>query len=271
MICCLFGTKLLSEQLLVYFGPSGTNCSVIWIKIHQFLYQKIILNKTNLRDLIAATGLVILLKSDSNHQFFSPCALEVWWMILENKMAPLLYYVELCASFQIHRWTQTGSTVRNTQFGSKLAISFPVWPWNLTDDLEKQQGTSSMLLQALCIISKPSVNSKWSYSPEKPNSGQNRQFFLPCDLKIWRMTLKNNFAWTSLLSLVITPENFMKIRWWEHSETGVTDGQTDGRTDRQTDWSVLRAAWSKLKITLCISYGILYLACPLPLTWQLII
>ena len=26
----------------------------------------------------------------------------------------------------------------NAQFGSKLAIFRPVWPWNLTDDLEKQ-------------------------------------------------------------------------------------------------------------------------------------
>ena len=26
------------------------------------------------------------------------------------------------------------------------------------------------------------------------------------------------FAWTSFLSLVITPENFMMIRWWEHSK-----------------------------------------------------
>ena len=43
------------------------------------------------------------------------------------------------------------------------------------------------------------------------------------------------FAWTSLLSLVITPENFMMIRWWEHGEKGVTDGQTDGQTDGRTD------------------------------------
>ena len=27
----------------------------------------------------------------------------------------------------------------------------------------------------------------------------------------------------------------MMIRWWEHGEKGVTDGQTDGRTDGQTD------------------------------------
>ena len=39
------------------------------------------------------------------------------------------------------------------------------------------------------------------------------------------------FAWTSLLTMVITPENFMMIRWWEHGEKGVTDR----RTDRQTD------------------------------------
>ena len=38
------------------------------------------------------------------------------------------------------------------------------------------------------------------------------------------------FEWTSVLSMVITPENFMMIRWQEHSEKGVTAGRTDGRT-----------------------------------------
>ena len=51
------------------------------------------------------------------------------------------------------------------------------------------------------------------------------------------------FAWTSLLTMVITPENFMMIRWWEHGEKGVTDGQTD----RRTDWTRHIAAWSQLK------------------------
>ena len=41
----------------------------------------------------------------------------------------------------------------NAQLGSKSVIYCPSWPWNLSDDLEKQKGTSSMLLQALCIIS----------------------------------------------------------------------------------------------------------------------
>ena len=124
--------------------------------------------------------------------------------------------------------------------------------------------------------------SNWSYSPETPNLGQIRRSLEPCDLEIWRMTLKNNrapllccfqlcawfhchmwiqtgvrvrkrlswmltsvtltfdlwpwpFAWTSLLTMVITPENFMMIRWWEHGEKGVTDRQTDRQTDGQTD------------------------------------
>ena len=55
------------------------------------------------------------------------------------------------------------------------------------------------------------------------------------------------FAWTSLLSLVITPENFMMIGWWEHSQKGVTDRRTDRQTDGQTDWTIHRAAWSQLK------------------------
>ena len=135
------------------------------------------------------------------------------------------------------------------------------------------------------------MNSDWSYSPETPNLGHIRRFLEPCDLEIWRMTLKNNrapllsifklyasfhhhtwiqtgvtvrkrqswvvtsvtltfdlwlwpFAWTLPWPLVITPENFMMIRWLEHSQKGVTDRQTDG----QTGWTSHRAAWSQLKI-----------------------
>ena len=36
------------------------------------------------------------------------------------------------------------------------------------------------------------MNSNCSYSPETPNLGQIRRFLEPCDLEIWRMTLKNN-------------------------------------------------------------------------------
>ena len=35
------------------------------------------------------------------------------------------------------------------------------------------------------------------------------------------------FAWTSLLSLVMTPENFMMIRWWEHSQQEQSETDAD--------------------------------------------
>ena len=79
----------------------------------------------------------------------------------------------------------------NAQFGSKSAIFCPLWPWNLMDDLGKQYGTSSILYQALCIISNPSLNWNWIYSQETLNSGRNRRFFVLYNLEIWWMTLAN--------------------------------------------------------------------------------
>ena len=105
----------------------------------------------------------------------------------------------------------------NTQFGSKLAIFCPVWPWNLMDNLGKQKGTSSILHKALCIISNPSVNSNWSYSQETPNLGQIRRFLALCDLEIWRMTFKNNGA--PLLSNIKLYVSFHHHMW---IQTGVT-------------------------------------------------
>ena len=167
-------------------------------------------------------------------------------MTSKNNRALLLYYVKLCASFQINWWIQTGFKVQkrsirveigdmltrvtlkfdgwpwktighlfyatssfvqhfvaigefklelqsgNAQSGSNSTIFRAVRPWNLTDDLAKQWGTSSMLLQALCIISYPLVNSNLSYSPETLNSGQNRRFFLA----VWLWNLTHDLAKT---------------------------------------------------------------------------
>ena len=74
-----------------------------------------------------------------------------------------------------------------------------------------------MLLQALCIISYPLVNSNWSYSPETPNLGQIRRFLEPCDLEIWWMTFKNNRA--PLLCYCKLCAAFHS-HWW--IQTGVT-------------------------------------------------
>ena len=92
-------------------------------------------NKANLRDLIAATGLVILLKLDLNRWFFSPCDLDIWWMTPQNNRAPLLCYFKLFASFRSHWWIQTGVTVRKrliwvkiNAFFSRVTLKFDGWP-----------------------------------------------------------------------------------------------------------------------------------------------
>ena len=102
-------------------------------------YETFHLNKANLRDLIAATDLVILLKLDSNRQFFSPCDLEIWCMTPKNNRALLLCYFKLFASFRSHWWIQTGVSVWKRLIWVKIDDFFiAVGPCSLTDDLEKQ-------------------------------------------------------------------------------------------------------------------------------------
>ena len=135
------------------------------------------LNKANLRDLIAATSLVILLKLDSNRRFFSPCDLEIWWMTrkiighLFYTTSSFVHHFKSISEFQLELQsgdTQCGSKLTTfvpydleiwmddleqgksegfdswdrpsnlTQTGFKSSIFQPVWPWNLMDDPKKQ-------------------------------------------------------------------------------------------------------------------------------------
>ena len=65
----------------------------------------------------------------------------------------------------------------NNPVGSKSLILFvpcDLEIWWMT--LKKQEGTSSMLHQALCIISSTNLNSNWSYSPETEQLGFDLDF-----------------------------------------------------------------------------------------------
>ena len=93
----------------------------------------------------------ILVKIDD---FFSRVTLQfdVWpWKTIGH----LLYFISsLVHHFVVIVIIKLELQSRSTQFGSNLTFfRAGVWPWNLKDDCGKQQGTSSMLLQALCIIS----------------------------------------------------------------------------------------------------------------------
>ena len=139
------------------------------------------------------------------------------WPLKTNR-ALLLYYVKLCASFQIHWWIQNGVTVQKRSIRveiceilSCMTLKFDGWPWKTTGHLFYT--TSS-----LCIISKPSVKSNLSCTPEMLNSGKNQQFFVPCDLEIWWMTLKNNMA--PLLYCFKLCASFHS-HWWIQTEVTV--------------------------------------------------
>ena len=139
----------------------------------------------------------------------------------------------------------------NTQLGSKstiislVTLKFDGWPW-------KNNRAPLLCYFKLCA----SFRSHWWIQTwvtvRKRLSWVLTSVTLTFDL--W----SRPFVWTSLLSLVIIPENFMMIRWWEHNQKGVRDGHTD----RQTDWNIHIAAWSQLKtnitwyITNCASFMI---------------
>ena len=127
---------------------------------------------------------------------------QIWQMAFKNNRAHLPCYFKLCVSFHSHWWIETGVTAQKHPIWVKIDNFLAVWPWNLTGDLEKH----------------------WVLT------------FVTLTFDFWPWP----FAWTSLLSLVITLENFMMIQWWKHGKKGVTDGQTD--------WTIHRAAWSQLKI-----------------------
>ena len=148
-------------------------------------------NKANLRDLIAATGLVILFKFDPTHRFFSPCDLEIWCMTSKNNRAHLLYYIKLCVSFQIHRWIQTEVTLRKRSirveigdFLSLVTLKFDGWPWKTIGHLFY---TASSFVHHFKSIGELKLKLQ-------SRNAQFGQFFVPCDLNIWRMPLKNNRA-----------------------------------------------------------------------------
>ena len=112
-----------------------TNVEMWSLIIHP--WPKFNSNKANLRDLIAATRQVI-----SNWiqiiNFFARVTVKFdGW---PRKTIGHFFYT--MSSF-VHHFKSIGEfkldlQSRNAQFGSTLVICYPVWPWNLMDDLGKQ-------------------------------------------------------------------------------------------------------------------------------------
>ena len=138
-------------------------------------------------------------------------------MTLKNNRAPLLCYLKLCASFHSHWWIQTGETVRKRPiwvkfdvFQCRVTLQFDGWPWKTIGHLF--YATSSFVHHFVAI-----GEFKLELQSGTPNLGQIRRFLEPCDLEIWRMTLKNNRA--PLLCYTKLCSSF-RSHWW--IQTGVT-------------------------------------------------
>ena len=138
-------------------------------------------------------------------------------MTLKNSRASLPCYFKLCASFRTHWWIQTWVTVRKREIGSNSTIFRAVWPWNLTDDLEKTirhlfYATSSFVQHFVAI-----GEFKLELQSGNAKLGQIRRFLESCDLEISHMTLQNNR--TPLLCYFKLCASF-RSHWW--IQTGVT-------------------------------------------------
>ena len=114
--------KLLHQQKCYFLLPW-------WWQCHH--------NKANLRDLIAATGQVM-----SNWIQIVNFSARVTVKFDEWPRKTIGHFFYTTSSFA-HHFKSIGEfkldlQSRNTQFGSKLVICYPMWPWNLMDDLAKQ-------------------------------------------------------------------------------------------------------------------------------------
>ena len=112
-------------------------------------------------------------------------------MTLKNNRTPRPFYFKLCASFQSHRWNQTGVTVRKRSIRVKIAdylscgtLKFDGWPSKTIGHL--LQSTPSFVHHFKAI-----GQFKLELQSGNAQFGSKSAIFHPCDLGIWRMTLKN--------------------------------------------------------------------------------
>ena len=113
-------------------------------------------------------------------------------MTSKNNRALLLYYVKLCASFQIHWWIQTGFTVQKrpipVQIGdmlSRVTLKFDGWPWKTIGHLF--YATSSFVQHFVAI-----GEFKLELQSRKAQSGSNSMIFRA----VWPWNLMDDLAKT---------------------------------------------------------------------------
>ena len=178
-------------------------------------------------------------KLGSNWWFFGPFVLEFGWMILKNNKAPLLWPLKICAPFHSNLRIETTVIYHPEMLKSESNWRF-FFPYDPIGWMTLEKKNKAPLLCHFKFYA--SFHSHlWIQIGvldwKCPNWG--KICFHLCNLDLWPWP----FAWTSLLSRVITHENFMMIRLEKHC---VTDRHKVWQ--RQTDRTVHRAAWSQVNM-----------------------
>ena len=124
-------------------------------------------NKANLRDLIAATGLVI-----SN------------WIQIVNFSARVTVKFDGWPGFTVQK---RSIQVEIGDMLSRVTLKFDGWPWKTIGHLFY---ATSSFVQHFIVIGE----FKLELQSGNAQSGSNSIIFRPCDLEIWRITLQNSRA-----------------------------------------------------------------------------
>ena len=116
---------------------------------------------------------------------------------LKNNRAPLLCHELLCSSFHNHQWTQTVVTVRKRpirvkidDFMSRVTLKFDRWPWKK----KKNRTTLLCYFKPCATFRSHQWIPTWVIARKRSMWVKTSDFFVPCDIEIWHITLKNNRA-----------------------------------------------------------------------------
>ena len=154
--------------------------------------------------------------------FLSHVTLKFDKSTLKNNRTPHLCCYKPCASFHSHQSIQTGVTDRKRQIRVKIGHLLSVRHWNFVDDLEKTiehlyHATSSFMHHIIAI----SEIKLQSGNIGIVNIGI---FVVPCDLRIWWVTLKTegnlSFAASSFIHHYIAICEFKLELWSGNGQMG---------------------------------------------------
>ena len=160
---------------------------MVWARQWFKVYRQ---NKANLRDLIAATRLLFLLEIGSKSLIIGP----MWPGNLMETSKTIGHLLSIMSSFMDHfkaigefeMELQSGNTkfwAKISNFLSRVTFKFDRWHWKTIGHHFYATWSVMYHFIAICEI-------KMKLGPEIPNLGQNRRFFVRCDLEISQMTLK---------------------------------------------------------------------------------